>query len=72
MPHSPDEPIVKSSVEARQGGGGFRSVEGEAPVVKPSVEARQGETGHGVNYVLIFSLGGAVILLGVAYLVFFG
>jgi hypothetical protein len=39
----------------------------EASPVLPT-EARQGQTGMGVRYVLAISLGAAIIVLGVVYL----
>jgi hypothetical protein len=38
----------------------------------PTPNARQGVTDHNVRYVLALSVAGAVILVGIAYLVFFG
>ena len=39
--------------------------------VLPTNKARQGITGHNVRYVLLLSLGGALVALAVIYLVFF-
>jgi hypothetical protein len=40
------------------------------PVLEPN-EARQGVTHHNVRYVLAAGLAGAVVILAVAYFVFF-
>ncbi len=36
-----------------------------------TTDARQAQTGMGVRYVLIISMFGAAILMGIVYLVFF-
>jgi hypothetical protein len=40
-------------------------------VAETATEARQGVTRHNVRYVLAWGLGGAVVLLVLAYLIFF-
>jgi len=45
--------------------------DGRQPVYKPTNEARQGVVGHNVRYVLMISLGAAVLLLACIWLVFF-
>jgi hypothetical protein len=40
-------------------------------ITEDTTSARQGVTGHNVRYVLLASLGGAIIVLAVAYLVYF-
>ena len=42
------------------------------PVIESTIEARQGVTGHGVRYVLMLSLGGAVLAFAVIYALFWG
>jgi hypothetical protein len=41
------------------------------PIEKSTNEARQGVTGHNVQYVLMISLGAAVLVLACIWLVFF-
>jgi hypothetical protein len=43
----------------------------ERPKTVTKTEARQGVTPHVVRYVLTWGLGGAIIVLAIAYLVFF-
>jgi hypothetical protein len=38
---------------------------------RTTTQARAGVTGHNVRYVLMFGLGGAVVVLGVMLMVFF-
>ena len=45
-------------------------VESNATVVKSANDARQAVTGHGVRYVLIISIGAAVILLATTLFLF--
>jgi hypothetical protein len=45
--------------------------QGEMPAVKSADDARAGVTGHGVRYVLGFSLAGAVVLAFVVLGVYF-
>lgn len=40
------------------------------PEVRTTVEAREGVTGHNVRYVLMWSLGGAILVLALIYFVF--
>jgi hypothetical protein len=42
----------------------------DTPIVKGTVQARQGVTGHNVRYVLLISLGAAVLILAVVWLAF--
>lgn len=42
-----------------------------APTRIPATQARQGVTRHNVRYVLSLSLGGAVFIFGVVYLLYF-
>jgi len=44
---------------------------GRQPIEKPTNEARQGVVGHNVKYVLMISLGAAVLLLACIWWVFF-
>ena len=44
----------------------------ERPIVKNTNEARQAVTGQNVRYVLAISLAGAVVALGVIWVVAFG
>ncbi len=44
--------------------------QGGAPV-KTTDEARQGVEGHGVRYVLFWSFGAAIVVMGIAWFVFF-
>lgn len=44
--------------------------DGPSPEMAPA-EARQGVTGHNVRYVLTFGTIGAIVAVGIAYLVFF-
>lgn len=44
----------------------------ERPIVKSTNEARQAVTGHNVRYVLAFGTLGAVVALGILWLVFVG
>jgi hypothetical protein len=53
-------------MDARTGDSG-----GRQPVYKRTNEARQGVVGHNVRYVLMISLGAAVLLLACSWLVFF-
>jgi hypothetical protein len=39
-------------------------------IVETTTEARQGVTGHNVRYVLYWSLGGAVLIFALIYVVF--
>ena len=39
--------------------------------VKTADEARQGVEGHGVRYVLFWSFGTAILVMGIAWSVFF-
>ena len=41
------------------------------PIEKSTNQARQGVTGHNVRYVLMISLGAAVLVLACIWLVFF-
>jgi hypothetical protein len=41
----------------------------EKPAVKSKTNARQGVTGHGVRYVLAWSLAAVVLAFAIAYLV---
>jgi hypothetical protein len=43
----------------------------DAPIRKSATEARQGVTGHNVRYVLMISLGAALLLLACIWLGFF-
>jgi hypothetical protein len=43
----------------------------EAPVVKTTTEARDGVTGHGVRYVLVWSVAAVVIIFGGLWLFYF-
>ena len=43
----------------------------EHPIVETTQQARQGVTGHNVRYVLGFGLAGAIIVLAVAYIIYF-
>jgi hypothetical protein len=43
----------------------------EPPKIVSKTEARQGVTPHVTRYVLTWGLGGAIIVLAIAYLVFF-
>jgi hypothetical protein len=45
--------------------------DGRQPVYKRTDEARQGVVGHNVKYVLMISLGAAVLLLACIWLMFF-
>ena len=45
-------------------------MQGGAPV-KTADEARQGVEGHGVRYVLFWSFGAAIVVMGIALCVFF-
>lgn len=36
----------------------------DKPIVKPAIEAKQGIELHRMRYVLAFSLGGAIIIVG--------
>ena len=47
------------------------SHKGEMPVVKSTDDARAGVTGHGVRYVLVFGLAGAILAFA-AVSVYFG
>ncbi len=44
---------------------------GETVPVKSADQARQAVTGHGVRYVLFWSLGAAIVVMAIAWLVFF-
>jgi len=45
-------------------------IQGDTPV-KTANEARQGVEGHGVRYVLFWSLGTAIVVMGIAWFLFF-
>jgi hypothetical protein len=43
----------------------------EAPVIKTGTEAREGVTGHGVRYVLVWSIAAVVVIFGALLLFYF-
>jgi hypothetical protein len=43
----------------------------EAPVVKATTEARDGVTGHGVRYVLFWSIAAVVVIFGGLWFFYF-
>jgi hypothetical protein len=44
---------------------------GDSAPTLSTADARQGKTGVGVRYVLVISMFGAAVLMGIVYLVFF-
>ncbi len=60
-----------NTIERNQASKGVEPGSDEAPqVVKSTTRARQGVTGHNVRYVLGWSFAGAVLLLGLLWLIY--